>query len=267
MALDKRDVRSLDAAAFLNTEANSAAILADTAAIKIATEATQAALETVGGLVVNLGANNDVTVTGTVDLGAVDNAVLDAIEADTTTLAGAVSGTEMQVDVITLPNVAQTTHDNLNANANIQVGNTDVSGVNPVPVSIVSGEPVGVTPKAAQSTTASLAAQASETEEFVLGSDVTASLQSVTVAADVAFKAVIQKVDETPTITTIATLYGEPGATVQWVPRNPTAALHQVASDGTPTAKYQVVITNNGISAVGGSGAISVHLEHDEVAN
>ncbi len=41
----------------------------------------EAALETAGGLVVNLGANNDVTVTGTVDLGATDNAVLDAIAA------------------------------------------------------------------------------------------------------------------------------------------------------------------------------------------
>src|SRR3990167_1386373 len=39
-------------------------------------------------------------VTGTVDLGATDNAVLDAIEADTTTIAGAVAGTEMQVDVV-----------------------------------------------------------------------------------------------------------------------------------------------------------------------
>lgn len=46
------------------------------------------------GLLVNLGTNNDVTVTGTVDLGATDNAVLDSIDgklttidADTSTLA------------------------------------------------------------------------------------------------------------------------------------------------------------------------------------
>src|SRR3990167_8553392 len=47
------------------------------------------------------------TVDGTVtaNLSATDNAVLDAIEADTTTIAGAVSGTEMQVDVITMPSV------------------------------------------------------------------------------------------------------------------------------------------------------------------
>src|SRR3990167_419312 len=43
-----------------------------------------------------------------VALSATDNAVLDAIEADTTTIAGAVSGSEMQVDVITMPTVAVT---------------------------------------------------------------------------------------------------------------------------------------------------------------
>lgn len=45
------------------------------------------------------------TIDGTVtaNLSATDNAVLDAIESDTTTIAGAVSGSEMQVDVITLP--------------------------------------------------------------------------------------------------------------------------------------------------------------------
>jgi len=43
-----------------------------------------------------------ITVDGTVtaNLGATDNAVLDAIEVDTTTIAGAVSGTEMQVDIV-----------------------------------------------------------------------------------------------------------------------------------------------------------------------
>ena len=53
------------------------------------------------GLLVNLGANNDVVVTGTVDLGATDNAVLDAIAAsvaaidtDTTTIIGHVDGIE-----------------------------------------------------------------------------------------------------------------------------------------------------------------------------
>jgi hypothetical protein len=43
------------------------------AAIETATEACQAALETAGGLVVNLGANNDVTVTGSVTANAGTN--------------------------------------------------------------------------------------------------------------------------------------------------------------------------------------------------
>ena len=46
------------------------------------------------GLLVNLGSNNDVTVTGTVDLGATDNAVLDNIDADLTTIIGHVDGLE-----------------------------------------------------------------------------------------------------------------------------------------------------------------------------
>ena len=80
-----------------NLSATDNAVLDD---IALDTEAIKDSLETVGGQVVNLGTNNDVTVTGTVDLGATDNAVLDAIELDTTTIAGAVAGTEMQVDVV-----------------------------------------------------------------------------------------------------------------------------------------------------------------------
>ena len=76
------------------------------------------------GLLVNLGANNDVTVTGTVTatLSATDNAVLDAIESDTTTIAGAVSGTEMQVDVVSsaLPSGAATS-----ANQSTVIGHLD----------------------------------------------------------------------------------------------------------------------------------------------
>ena len=74
---------------------------ADTSAIQTATEAIQAAVETAGGLVVNLGANNDVTVTGTVDLGATDNGVLDAIAASLALLDNAIAtGNELQVDVV-----------------------------------------------------------------------------------------------------------------------------------------------------------------------
>ena len=53
------------------------------------------------GLLVNLGTNNDVAVTGTVDLGATDNAVLDAIVFDTFDRANASGdlGTSFSGDV------------------------------------------------------------------------------------------------------------------------------------------------------------------------
>lgn len=75
------------------------------------------------GLLVNLGANNDVTVAGvataanqTTIIGHVDGieTVLGTIDADTSTLAGAVSGTEMQVDVVTMPNVTLAAGTNTN---------------------------------------------------------------------------------------------------------------------------------------------------------
>lgn len=61
---------------------------ADTSAIQTAAEAIQASLETAGGQLVNLGSNNDVTVTGTVtaNLGATDNAVLDTIASPVATV-------------------------------------------------------------------------------------------------------------------------------------------------------------------------------------
>lgn len=70
------------------------------------------------GLLVNLGSNNDVTVTSsalptgaataanqTTIIGHVDGieALLTTIDADTSALAGTVSGTELQVDVLTMP--------------------------------------------------------------------------------------------------------------------------------------------------------------------
>lgn len=78
------------------------------------------------GLLVNLGANNDVTVTGvstaanqTTIIGHVDGieGLLTTIDSDTgnistkiDAIAGAVSGTEMQVDVLTMPTVTVNTH-------------------------------------------------------------------------------------------------------------------------------------------------------------
>lgn len=296
MALDKQDVRSTVAGDFLNTEANSAAIktaveLIDNAVSGAGFNITQLNGATVpigGGVeatavrvtvasdstgVLSIDDNGgsitvDGTVTATNPSVDVDDAAFTPATDSVTVIGGFADETATDsVDEGDVGAIRMSLDRRMLTDSNIQVGNADVSGTNPVPVTITNVEASGITAVAAQSTTASLAAQASETDEFLLGSNVTASLQSVTIAADVAFKAVIQKVDETPTTTTIATLYGEPGATVQWQPRNPNAALHKVASDGTPTAKYQVVLTNNGITSVGGSGTISVHLEHDEVAN
>jgi len=79
-----------------------ASITGSVAMMEVAADTLQPIQGTVaGGLLVNLGSNNDVTVTGTVDLGATDNAVLDAIAAsvaaidtDATTIIGHVDGIE-----------------------------------------------------------------------------------------------------------------------------------------------------------------------------
>lgn len=69
------------------------------------------------GLLVNLGTNNDVTVTGSVSITGtpavtlVSTTITGSVavtNAGITTIAGAVSGTEMQVDVLTMPTVAVT---------------------------------------------------------------------------------------------------------------------------------------------------------------
>lgn len=73
------------------------------------------------------------TVDGTVtaELSATDNAVLDAIEADTTTLAGAVSGTEMQVDVVAALPAGTNAIGKLAANSGVDIGDVDVTSVIP----------------------------------------------------------------------------------------------------------------------------------------
>ncbi len=103
------------------------------------------------GLLVNLGANNDITGTVTANLSATDNAVLDAIEVDTTTIAGAVAGTEMQVDVV----AALPTGDN-------NIGNVDIvslpalvagsANIGDVDVLTVPADPFGVNADAASAT-------------------------------------------------------------------------------------------------------------------
>ena len=75
-----------------------------------------------GGLLVNLGANNDVTVTGAVDLGATDNAVLDAIAASVAGATPAGTNNIGDVDVLTI------------AAGDNNIGNVDIVTV-PAPLS------------------------------------------------------------------------------------------------------------------------------------
>lgn len=79
---------------------------------------------------------NPLPVSGTVDLGATDNAVLDSIaallttiDADTGSLAGAVSGSEMQVDVLTMPTVTVT--GTVGVSGAVEIAN---DAGNPIPV-------------------------------------------------------------------------------------------------------------------------------------
>lgn len=86
---------------------------------------------TADGVLVNLGGNNDVTVTGTVDLGATDNAVLDAISANTTGLAGTVAGSELQVDVVGALPAGSNAIGKLAANSGVDIGDVDVTSIVP----------------------------------------------------------------------------------------------------------------------------------------
>lgn len=157
--------------------------------------------------------------------------------------------------------VLQATHDNLNLNANLQVGDADVTSSNPVPVNIVS-EPSGVTAQAEYQATATLAAQASETLTF---SDVTTSttgrLTRAIISSEVPFKAEIQK-DTGGTPTTIGVIFGEAGATYEFKPVNKNATLYEQA--GGTGNNYQIVCTNNNATGIGASATINATIEWDE---
>ena len=67
--------------------------------------------------------------TVTANLSATDNDVLDAIESDTTTIAGAVSGTEMQVDVVGALPAGTNAIGKLAANSGVDIGDVDVTSI------------------------------------------------------------------------------------------------------------------------------------------
>lgn len=103
-----------------------------------ATNAGVAPVDATAGLKVDLGADNDVTVTGTVtaNLGATDNAVLDAIQTATEatqtaveTLDNAISGTEMQVDVVGALPAGTNAIGKLAANSGVDIGDVDILSI------------------------------------------------------------------------------------------------------------------------------------------
>lgn len=99
--------------------------------LAIATDASKTPIpaDATDGMLVNLGANNDISGTVTANLSATDNAVLDAIEADTTTIAGAVSGTEMQVDIVGALPAGTAAIGKLSANSGVDIGDVDVTSI------------------------------------------------------------------------------------------------------------------------------------------
>lgn len=90
------------------------------------------------------GVTQPVSGTVTANLGATDNAVLDSIDTNTTTIAGAVSGTEMQVDVVSsaLPTGAATAANQSTGNGHLATIAGAVSGTE-VQADIVASLPAG----------------------------------------------------------------------------------------------------------------------------
>ncbi len=94
---------------------------------------------TTDGLLVNLGANNDVTVTS----GAITETNSAAIKAAVETIDNAISGSEMQVDVVGALPAGTNAIGKLSANSGVDIGDVDVTsiaagtnvigGVNPTP--------------------------------------------------------------------------------------------------------------------------------------
>lgn len=93
------------------------------------TNAGVAPVDATAGLKVNLGADNDVTVTGTVDLGATDNAVLDSIVTNTADVATQTTLAALNAKLVTGTDIGDVTINNgtgVNA-VNIQDGGNTIT--------------------------------------------------------------------------------------------------------------------------------------------
>lgn len=129
------------------------------------------------------GVTQPVSGTITANLGATDNAVLDSIDTNTTTIAGAVSGTEMQVDVVSsaLPTGAATAANQSTGNGHLATLAGAVSGTEVQVDVLTSALPSGASTAANQSTAnghlSTLAGAVSGTE---MQADIVASLPAGT---------------------------------------------------------------------------------------
>ena len=176
---------------------------------------------------------------------------------------------EVDVNVLTQPfldsaddsvEVLQATHDNLNANANIQIGEQDVSPTNPVPV--FKTDEGGFDPHASYEVSGALAAQSSETLSFPISTNMVGRLEQVLVASEAPWKAEIVKYDGASE-ETIAVLKGEAGDTETYKPFNRDADLYSQENQGADE-EFRVIVTNNNKGGIGQSHEVHVTFEWDE---
>lgn len=120
----------------------------------------------------------------------------------------------------------------------------------------------GVTPLVDKKTSVGLAPGGSAVLQHpVIAANRSGRLQSVTISSEIAWQATIQKFDGIST-SDIVVLYGLPGKTESYIPADPRAALHGMASTG--ISRFQVVITNNSAPYSTSISPIHITTEYDE---
>lgn len=101
-----------------------------------------------------------------------------------------VSAATVTVDLGSNNDVIQSTHDNFNANANIQIADTDVSATNPVPVAVI-GDVLG-TEKHSHDEQASLSASGTDNHDVSVTASTTYRLHRVHASASGKMKITVQ---------------------------------------------------------------------------
>ena len=144
--------------------------------------------------------------------------------------------------------VDQVTHDNLNANANIQVGDADVAVGNPVPVSDAGGS---------FTVDGTVGVSGITAVGAVAGQAAMAASIPVVEASDTPFAVAIGATgDAAVTTDAVGTLSGKIRGLVKWVAERMPAALGQ----GTMVQSFPVVVASNQSAVPVTPGAQEVHL-------